>query len=323
MYKIIWHNATEREVCTMSDTMHHKILCFGSLNIDHVYSVDHFVAKGETLSSQKLETFTGGKGLNQSVALARAGAETYHAGAIGPDGSFLLDMMKEAGVHTDYVTMIPDVHTGHAIIQRDKEGDNCILLYGGTNQLITKEQTDSVLSHFSTGDYLVLQNEINQLPYIVEKAHALGMTIVLNPSPMNEKVLQLPLDEIDIFLLNEVEAGQILGSHVSEGRALAAALRERFPNATVVLTLGGDGSVCVCSDGTFFQPAYKTHVADTTAAGDTYTGYFLASLLHGSSVADSMKAASAAASIACSRKGAAPSIPAAGEVAAYLDAQGA
>ncbi|HCE74770.1 MAG TPA: ribokinase, partial [Lachnospiraceae bacterium] len=155
------------------------------------------------------------------------------------------------------------------------------------------------------------------------KAHALGMTIVLNPSPMNEKVLQLPLDEIDIFLLNEVEAGQILGSHVSEGRALAAALRERFPNATVVLTLGGDGSVCVCSDGTFFQPAYKTHVADTTAAGDTYTGYFLASLLHGSSVADSMKAASAAASIACSRKGAAPSIPAAGEVAAYLDAQGA
>ena len=154
----------------MSDTMHHKILCFGSLNIDHVYSVDHFVAKGETLSSQKLETFTGGKGLNQSVALARAGAETYHAGAIGPDGSFLLDMMKEAGVHTDYVTMIPDAHTGHAIIQRDKEGDNCILLYGGTNQLITKEQTDSVLSHFSTGDYLVLQNEINQLPYIVEKA---------------------------------------------------------------------------------------------------------------------------------------------------------
>ena len=187
----------------MSDTMHHKILCFGSLNIDHVYSVDHFVAKGETLSSQKLETFTGGKGLNQSVALARAGAETYHAGAIGPDGSFLLDMMKEAGVHTDYVTMIPDAHTGHAIIQRDKEGDNCILLYGGTNQLITKEQTDSVLSHFSTGDYLVLQNEINQLPYIVEKAHALGMTIVLNPSPMNEKVLQLPLDEIDIFLLTD------------------------------------------------------------------------------------------------------------------------
>ncbi|MCI7093143.1 MAG: PfkB family carbohydrate kinase, partial [Lachnospiraceae bacterium] len=180
----------------MSDTMNHKILCFGSLNIDHVYSVDHFVAKGETLSSQKLETFTGGKGLNQSVALARAGAETYHAGAIGPDGSFLLDMMKEAGVHTDYVTMIPDAHTGHAIIQRDKEGDNCILLYGGTNQLITKEQADSVLNHFSAGDYLVLQNEINQLPYIVEKAHALGMTIVLNPSPMNEKVLQLPLDDL-------------------------------------------------------------------------------------------------------------------------------
>ena len=295
MYKVIWRDAAEREVCTMSDTMHHKILCFGSLNIDHVYSVDHFVAKGETLSSQKLETFTGGKGLNQSVALARAGAETYHAGAIGPDGSFLLDTMKEAGVHTDYVTVIPDAHTGHAIIQRDKEGDNCILLYGGTNQLITKEQADSVLNHFSAGDYLVLQNEINQLPYIVEKAHALGMTIVLNPSPMNEKV--------------------------AEGRELAAALRDRFPNATVVLTLGGEGSICICSDGTFFQPAYKTHVADTTAAGDTYTGYFLAGLLHGSSVPDSMKAASAAASIACSRKGAAPSIPVEAEVTAFLNAQ--
>ena len=135
-----------------------KVLCFGSLNIDYVYSVDHFVAKGETLASTGLEVFTGGKGLNQSIALAKAGAEVYHAGAIGPDGKFLLEAMDEAGVNTDYVSVLTTARTGNAIIQRDIEGDNCILLYGGTNQQMTESFIDSVLDHFGPGDVLVLQS---------------------------------------------------------------------------------------------------------------------------------------------------------------------
>lgn len=295
-----------------------KVLSFGSLNIDNVYSVDHFVSGGETLSSLSCQVFTGGKGLNQSIALAKAGAETYHAGSIGPDGQFLVDTMKAAGVRTEYVSVLPDAHTGHAIIQRDKAGDNCILLCGGTNQMITKEQVDGVLSHFDKGDYLILQNEINELPYIVEQAHVKGMVIVLNPSPMDEKILNLPLGDIDIFLLNEIEAGQILGTSSKNKDKLSEGLRKKFPDATIVLTLGGDGSVCISREGIFQQGIYHVEVADTTAAGDTYTGFFIGSLLKGRKIPEAMRYASAASAIAVSRNGAAPSIPAEAEVEEFL-----
>ena len=299
-----------------------KVLCFGSLNIDYVYSVDHFVAKGETLSSDGLQIFTGGKGLNQSIALARAGAEVFHAGAIGPDGRMLLEAMEHAGVNTGYVTVLSDSHTGNAIIQRDKEGDNCILLYGGANQLISQKQVDVVLSGFSAGDYLILQNEINQLPYIMEKAHEKGMVIVLNPSPMNEKVLALPLKYASIFLLNEVEAGQILSCggrkpHIQ----LAEQLHKKFPGAAIVLTLGSKGSICIDGNALTSQPAFRVPIVDTTAAGDTFTGFFIGGLLRGKPRREAMLEASAAAAIACSRPGAGPSIPTIGEVRSFLQAQ--
>ena len=162
-----------------------KVLCFGSLNIDYTYKVDHFVGKGETLSSESLQVFSGGKGLNQSIALAKAGARVYHAGAVGEDGRFLLEELEKAGVDVSCVAVRADVRTGNAIIQNDREGDNCILLYGGANQAVKKEQVDEVLTHFDVGDFLVLQNEISELPYIMEQAHEKGMKIILNPSPMD------------------------------------------------------------------------------------------------------------------------------------------
>ena len=252
------------------------------------------------------------KGLNQSIALAKAGADTYHAGAIGEDGRFLLKIMEDAGVHTEYVAELPDVRTGNAIIQNDREGDNCILLYGGANQAVTQEQVDEVLSHFQAGDFLVLQNEINELEYIVRKAHEKKMKIVLNPSPMNEKVTALPLDFVDYFMLNEVEAGQILGRAVQDGydgEALASALLARFPDAAVVLTLGGDGSVYMDREKTIRQPVYKVKAVDTTAAGDTFTGFFIGGIMNGLTVNEAMDQASRAAAIAVTRQGAAPSIP--------------
>ena len=296
-----------------------KVLCFGSLNIDYVYSVDHFVRKGETLSSTSLQIFTGGKGLNQSIALAKAGTEVYHAGAIGPDGKFLLEAMSQAGVNTNYITVLMNDRTGNAIIQRDESGDNCILLYGGTNQNITAEQVDNVLSNFSAGDYLLLQNEINLLPYIMKKAHEQGMIITLNPSPMNEKILELPLDYVNIFMLNEVEAQQLLScrSDVTPTH-LAERLLKKFPEATIVLTLGSEGSICIDRKSKFTQSAFTIDVADTTAAGDTFTGFFISSLLSGKNKRTAIKEASAAAAIACSRVGAAPSIPSKEEVKRFL-----
>lgn len=295
-----------------------KILCFGSLNIDYTYSVDHFVGKGETLSSHQLTVFTGGKGLNQSIALAKAGADVYHAGSIGSDGKVLQEVLDQAGVHTDYVTVLPNGLTGNAIIQRDKNGDNCILLYGGTNQMITTKQVDSVLSHFSAGDYLILQNEINQLPYILEKAHKLGMVIVLNPSPMNEKILALPLNYVNIYILNEVEADQILNGGGAAHMHLAKKLLEKFHDAIVVLTLGDEGSIYMDKQTQIFQKAFDISVTDTTAAGDTFTGFFIGALLRGASKAEAMEEAAAAAAIACSREGAAPSIPSQDEVQRFL-----
>ena len=283
-----------------------KVLCFGSLNIDYTYKVEHFVKKGETLSSDSLSVFSGGKGLNQSIALSKAGAEVYHAGAVGEDGGFLLKQLEDAGVNTDCVAVLADVRSGNAIIQNDREGDNCILLYGGANQAITKEQVDAVMQKFQKGDFIVLQNEINELGYIMECAKKVGMKIVLNPSPMNEKILELPLEYVDYFMLNEIEAAQILGIRDADeniGAKLAEALREGFPE-----------SIYMDEKETVPQSVYRVQAVDTTAAGDTFTGFFISGVIRGMEIKDAMNLASKAAAIAVTRYGAAPSIPVLKEV---------
>ncbi len=296
-----------------------RALCFGSLNIDYVYQVPHFVGGGETLAAGSLSRFSGGKGLNQSIALARAGLEAWHAGAIGRDGRFLLEELQEAGVRTGYVEVLEDVSTGHAIIQRTPSGENCILLYGGAHRSITPEQVDRGLAGFGPGDALVLQNEISQLPYLAERAKARGMTVALNPSPMEEGLLPL-LPLADYLLLNEIEAAQLcqgLGSALPEAEEdLAAALAAALPSTAVVLTLGPRGSLY--ADGTRLarQAAVPVRAVDTTAAGDTYTGFFLAGALEGWGVEWAMEFAAAAAAIAVTRPGAAPSIPSREEVLA-------
>ena len=293
-----------------------KILCFGSLNLDKVYSVPHFVRAGETLSSTKMQEFCGGKGLNQSVALARAGAETYHAGCVGQaDGEPLLAMLRSSGVDTTLVRMLP-CPSGHAIIQVNEQGQNCILLYGGANQEVSKEQIDAVLEQFQPGDMLVLQNEINNLPYLMETAGKKGMEIVLNPSPMNDAILKLPLEYVRYFILNEVEARDLCAEEGPE-EDFADKLLRRFPDSKIVLTLGSKGSIYVDQKKRIIQPAYRVETVDTTAAGDTFTGYFLAGIAGGMDVKAALQQAAKAAAIAVSRKGAAPSIPTLEETQAF------
>ncbi|MBR2382471.1 MAG: ribokinase [Anaerotignum sp.] len=283
-----------------------KVLNIGSLNLDYVYQVDHIVQPGETEASFDMNIFLGGKGINQSMALAKAGVKVYHGGMIGEDGQPFLDACKEYGVNADYIKMI-EGKTGHAIIQLDKDAQNSILLYGGTNQKLTEDFVDEVLSHFEKGDILLLQNEVNLLPYIVEQAYAKGMQVALNPSPFNEKLREVDLKKISIFLLNEVEGGQITG--MTDPDDVLAKMRELFPHAKIVLTLGKDGAKYAEGDVTYYQPVFKVQGVDTTAAGDTFTGYFLAGLIDGMAIPDVLKMSAKASSIAVTRKGAVQSIP--------------
>ena len=285
-----------------------RVLNFGSLNIDYVYNVDHIVKKGETISSDTLNVFCGGKGLNQSIALSKAGAEVYHAGVIGEDGAFLEEILRASGVHTRFVQMKADTRTGNAIIQKDRNGDNRILLYGGSNRAVTPGMADEVLEHFEAGDMLVLQNEISELSYLMERAHERGMVIALNPSPIDEELLKAPLQYVNYFILNEIEA-KTLTNGVEEDNAMLEAMLKKFPNAEIILTLGERGSVYAKGNVRVEQGIYKVPVTDTTAAGDTFTGYYLASIIQGLSVEKALNMAAKASAIAVSRKGAAPSIP--------------
>ena len=290
-----------------------KILNFGSLNIDYVYQVDHFVREGETTSSVSLEIFCGGKGLNQSLALSKSGVKVWHAGAVGElDGGILIDQLEQFGIDTKYVKRLKS-KTGHAIIQKNQEGQNGILLYGGANQEITKAQADEVLSAFGEGDFLILQNEINEVGYIMELAYGKGMRIVLNPSPMNSKIWTYPLHYVEFFILNEIEAEDIC-QKPGNGRMLLDQLAEKFPDAKILLTLGQDGSLFKDGDSVYEQEIYPVHVVDTTGAGDTFTGYFIGGLALGESPKQALDHEAKASSIAVSRAGAAPSIPARDEV---------
>ena len=289
-----------------------KVLSFGSLNIDYVYHVNHIVKKGETISSTSLDVIPGGKGLNQSIALAKAGAEVYHAGRIGEEGKFLLDWCEENGVNTKWVLVDTDTKTGHAIIQVDELAENSIVLFGGSNQKQTTSQIDKVMEEFDEGDVLLLQNEINHLPYLIDKAYEKKMMIVLNPSPMNEKIFECDLKKVSLFLLNEVEAEQISGE--TDEMEMCTALRNKFSGSKFVLTLGSKGAYYFDQNTISFQESFKVKAVDTTAAGDTFTGYFVASILENKTIKEALEIAAKAASIAVSRMGASISIPVKGEV---------
>lgn len=282
-----------------------KFLNFGSLNIDYTYQIENFVKAGETISASSMQKNIGGKGLNQSVALARAGANVYHAGSIGLDGEFLLQYLNENQVHTEHIFVNPEVATGHAIIQLDQKGQNCIIIFGGANTQIPTSHMDEVLRHFGAGDVILLQNEINDGRYIIETAKKKGMTVVVNPSPVTN--LDMPLELVDYFLLNEHEAAALF--HKEAIDEILEQMHMHYPNAKFVLTLGEDGVVYTDKEKTIRKPAIKTVVKDTTAAGDTFTGYFLSILFETGDVEKALETATQASSIAISRAGAASSIP--------------
>ena len=287
-----------------------KILNYGSMNLDYVYQVPRFVQPGETLDVSSRELKYGGKGLNQSVSLARAGARVYHAGTVGKGGEPLLKYLQENGVHTEHVTAVDEIQ-GHTVIQVNPQGENSILLYGGSNRCQRMEDVLKTLSAFDPGDLLVLQNEINYLPQIVDAAAGRGMKIILNPSPCSEELRKVDFQKISWLIMNEVEAGQITGE--SDPEKAWESLHRRWPSLSALITLGGRGSVGFRVRGeeveSAMQPAERVTPVDTTGAGDTYTGYFLAALTEGRPLQVCMELASRAAALSVTRLGAAESIP--------------
>lgn len=289
-----------------------NVINFGSLNLDHFYEVDHFVRPGETITSEKYHLFCGGKGLNQSVALANAGAQVFHAGKIGRDGQLLLDRLTAAGVDTSHVQVAEGEPSGHAIIQVDKNGQNSIIIHGGANQAIRKEDVERALCHFESGDYVLLQNETSLISEMIDQAKRRGLTLFFNPSPMDHRVLEYALDKVDFFIINEIEGKELTGE--SDPEAITKAMLSRFPSSATILTLGENGAVYADRSTRISIPAEKVKPVDTTAAGDTFIGYFIAQKMKGSTAEDCLRIASRAAAICVTRHGAADSIPRRDEV---------
>ena len=296
-----------------------RVLNFGSLNIDYVYQVEHMVRPGETLASQSMEVHAGGKGANQSAALGKAGVQVFHAGCLGADGSFLLETLQACKVNIDLIRT-DAAHSGHAIIQVDKAGENCILLFGGGNHEITEAQIEQALQVFEAGDILLLQNEINNIPQIISAAKQRGLKIWFNPAPYADAILSYPLQDIDCFILNETEGAGMAGlADADDPDAILGTLQATFPQAAIVLTLGAAGVRYADAEQQLSVAAAKVDVVDTTAAGDTFIGYFAASYIAGLSVEDSLQRACCAAALAVGRAGAMTSVPTPEEVAAALE----
>ena len=283
-----------------------KVLNFGSINKDFIYSVNDFVNPGETISSIKYNIKIGGKGLNQSVAISKAGQKIYHAGIINIDDTFILDKLKKWNVNCENI-LIGDNPTGHAIIQVDKKGENSIIIHGGANDDVDIKFIESVLSKFNSGDILVLQNEINNIKEIIKRAHHKKMKIVFNPAPFNKKILSYDLNKISTLILNQTE-GEALSKEKKPDNILKV-LNSKFKNTEIILTLGEKGSIYSFKDQLFKIEAHRADTVDTTGAGDTFIGYYVAGLISGMNKKENLNRASEAAAIATAKIGGAESIP--------------
>lgn len=286
-----------------------KIINFGSLNIDKVCSVEEFVQPGETIMATGYSVNAGGKGLNQSVAAARAGAQVLHAGAVGSDGLFLKEILVDAGADVSCLRVM-DTESGCAFIEVNSKGQNRIIVSAGTNRMYTEEYIKNVLEKAEAGDFVLLQNEINMVGEIIRLSHEKGCRVVFNASPIPGKPEELPLELVDIFMVNELEAAALAGpSTEGDFRDILKALQKKYPKAAIVMTLGKEGVFYGYKEEFYSHPIFKVNAVDTTAAGDTFCGYFLAALCAEKSVETALREASAASAMAVSAKGAAPSIP--------------
>lgn len=289
-----------------------KFINFGSMHIDYVYNVKQIVKARETMNAVDHTTNLGGKGLNQSVALARAGAKVSHVGIVGNDGVGLKTLLTDNAIGTEHVEYL-DQANGHAVIQVNSEGDNTILIFGGTNQRYTPELIERALASSEPDDLILVQNQINDVPRIIEQAKKHKRKIIFNLAPVTQNMAYYPLEYVDIFVLNQHQ-GNLL-TQQEKPDAILAALQRRYPQAAFVLTMGQSGVKFVDNHRRLTIPAERVPATDTNAGGDTFVGYFLARWHLGDTIERSLELACRAAALCITRKGAATSIPYLAELA--------
>ncbi|GGW25333.1 ribokinase [Gemmobacter lanyuensis] len=278
----------------------------GSINIDHVYRVPHLPAPGETLSALDYAQGLGGKGANQSVAAARAGAMCHHIGAIGPNSDWVLAEMQAYGIDLRYVSVLP-VATGHAIINVDPQAENNIVIFPGANRALTADMATAALAGAGPADSLLLQNETSAQAEAAAIAAARGMRVVYSAAPFDIGAVRAVLPHVSLLVMNEVEAEQL--------RAAQGAL----PQIDCIITKGAQGAEWISAvSEPLFMPAFKVMPVDTTGAGDTFIGTLAAALDLGLPREAAMRRASATSALQVTRLGAAQAIPTAAEVEAFL-----
>ncbi len=292
-----------------------RIVNLGSLCIDHVYRVPRFARPAETLLATGYARFPGGKGLNQSLAAARAGATVSHAGRVGRDGGFLVDVLASAGVDTRLVEVDPEATSGQATIQVVPDGTNSIVIVGGANRTLDADFRRRAFAGLGAQDWILLQNEINDLPVVVEEAAATAARVALNLAPADGTASDLAPGGIDALIVNAVEAAAMAARDPgTPAEVLLDVLSERFANAIVVITLGAAGLVWAAAGKRGRMAAFAVPAVDETAAGDAFVGYFLAVLAGGGDLRRALRMGSAAGALAVSVAGAATSIPSAAAV---------
>ena len=288
-----------------------KVFNFGSINIDHIYRIPHFVRPGETLASDKYQMMLGGKGANQSIAMARAGVMVQHIGRISYHDEWICRKLQKNGVGV-YCLQHVDEPTGHAIIQVSDIGENSILLFGGANHGFSKLSLTEYFSSAQAGDWLLLQNECNHTEDALRLAKDHDMTVAFNPAPMTSDVLNLPMDCVDYLIVNEIEAEGLVNDpnlNADKPKALIERLHQRHPHLKIVLTLGKQGVLYKDSEQSLAIAAEVVDVVDTTAAGDTFIGYFIQQLVVGEPIKVALEMANRAAAITVQTLGASDSIP--------------
>lgn len=281
----------------------------GSINLDHVYRVPHLPQPGETLSAVDYTVGLGGKGANQSVAVAKAGAVIRHIGCVGREGTWALGRLRDYGVDVSRVT-IGKQPTGHAIINVDPGGENAIVIFPGANHGIDAVAMDEALADGVTGDTLMIQNETSLRVEAARIAQQKRMFVVYSAAPFDAEAVRAILPHVSLLVVNEGEAAQ-----------LQVALNGR-PEVDMVITRGSKGAEWISVGAEpVFQPAFRVTPVDTTGAGDTFIGTLVAGIDLGLSRVEAMRRAAAAAALQVTRPGAAQAIPTAQEVNAFLAAQ--
>lgn len=291
------------------------VINFGSINIDHVYQVEHFVQPGETIASSGYQQLLGGKGANQSIALARAGSDVWHVGKINQaDAEFKQTMIKD-NINCKHVSCT-ESPSGHAIIQVSPSGENAIVLFGGANHELNSKDITYALDGVKSSDWVLTQNETNAIDEILLHAKEKGLKVAFNPAPMTESVKDLPLHCVDLLIVNEVEAQELSGQHELE--QMEAYFRREWAHAEVLITLGKAGVRMLKKDKTINVSAFEVTAVDTTAAGDTFIGFFLSAYSSHTDSKTALARACAASALAVTKAGAAQSIPTKEEVNRFL-----